>query len=47
MTERTVATREKFVELTRAQFNRGVVSGLDVNRAEASLATARAPRFPI
>ena len=30
------------MELTRAQFNRGVVSGLDVNRAEATLATARA-----
>lgn len=42
VTERTVGTREKFVELTRAQFNRGVVSGLDVNRAEATLATARA-----
>ncbi len=38
----TVGTREKFIELTRAQFERGVVSGLDVNRAEASLATARA-----
>ena len=38
----TVGTREKFVALTRAQFERGVVSGLDVNRAEASLATARA-----
>jgi multidrug efflux system outer membrane protein len=42
VTERTVGTRQKFVELTRAQFDRGVVSGLDVNRAEASLATARA-----
>jgi hypothetical protein len=42
VTERTLGTREKFAELTRAQFNRGVVSGLDVNRAEASLATARA-----
>jgi multidrug efflux system outer membrane protein len=42
VTVRTVGTREKFVELTRAQFNRGVVSGLDVNRAEATLATARA-----
>jgi multidrug efflux system outer membrane protein len=42
VTERTVATREKFVALTRAQFDRGVVSGLDVNRAEASLASARA-----
>jgi len=42
VTARTVGTREKFLELTRAQFRRGVVSGLDVNRAEASLATARA-----
>ena len=42
VTQRTVAAREKFLELTRAQFKRGVVSGLDVNRAEASLATARA-----
>ena len=42
ITQRTLATREKFLELTRAQFKRGVVSGLDVNRAEASVATARA-----
>ena len=42
VTLRTVDTRQRFVELTRAQFNRGVVSGLDVNRAEASLATTRA-----
>jgi len=42
VTQRTVAAREKFLELTRAQFRRGVVSGLDVNRAEASLAAARA-----
>jgi multidrug efflux system outer membrane protein len=42
VTTRTVATRAKFLELTRAQFKRGVVSGLDVNRAEASLAAARA-----
>ena len=42
VTERTVGSREKFVELTRAQYNRGVVSGLDINRAEANLATARA-----
>ena len=42
VTERTVGTREKFLELTQAQFKRGVVSGLDINRAEASLATARA-----
>lgn len=42
VTTRTVAAREKFLELTRAQFKRGVVSGLDVSRAEASLAAARA-----
>jgi multidrug efflux system outer membrane protein len=42
VTVNTVGTREKFLELTQAQFNRGVVSGLDVNRAAASLATARA-----
>ncbi|HLX79041.1 MAG TPA: efflux transporter outer membrane subunit [Burkholderiales bacterium] len=42
VTQRTLAYRMKFVELTRAQFRRGVVSGLDVNRAEANLAAARA-----
>lgn len=42
VSQRTVATREEFVKLTRAQLNAGVVSELDVNRAEASLATARA-----
>ena len=42
ITRRTVATREKFVELTRARHERGVVSGLDVATAEAQLATARA-----
>ncbi len=42
ITQRTAATREKFLELTRAQFSRGVVSGLDVSRAEANLAAARA-----
>jgi outer membrane protein, multidrug efflux system len=42
ITRRTLAAREKFFALTRAQFQRGVVSGLDVNRAEASVATARA-----
>ena len=42
VTQRTLAIRGKFLDLTRSQFGRGVVSGLDVNRAEASLATARA-----
>lgn len=40
--ERTLAGRLRFLDLTRAQFARGVVSGLDVNRAEASVAVARA-----
>jgi multidrug efflux system outer membrane protein len=40
--QKTVALREDFLQITRAQFERGAVSGLDVNRAEASAATARA-----
>lgn len=42
LAQKTVALREDFLKLTRAQFERGVVSELDVNRAEASAATARA-----
>ena len=42
ITERTIETRQKFVELTRAQHDRGTVSGLDVATAEAQLAVARA-----
>ncbi|MBA2350668.1 MAG: efflux transporter outer membrane subunit [Burkholderiales bacterium] len=42
ITQRTVATRQKFTELTRARFERGVASGLDVSRAEANLAAAQA-----
>jgi multidrug efflux system outer membrane protein len=42
VSQRTVATRADFVKLTRAQLERGVVSELDVNRAEANWATARA-----
>lgn len=34
-------TREAFLKLTRAQFQRGVVSGLDVASAEAQLAAAQ------
>lgn len=41
ITQRTVETRAEFLRLTRAQFERGVVSGLDVSTAEAQLATAR------
>jgi len=42
VTRDTTATRRKFVELTRAKHNQGVVSGLDVSTAEAELATAQA-----
>lgn len=42
ITRRTVATREKFVELTQARHERGVISGLDVATAEAQAAAARA-----
>lgn len=38
---RSVETRESFLELTRAQSQRGVVSGLDVASAEAQLAAAQ------
>lgn len=40
--QRSVGTREDFLELTRAQFQRGVISGLDVASAEAQLAAAQA-----
>ena len=42
ITKRTVSTREKFVELTHAQHDRGYATGLDVATAEAQAATARA-----
>lgn len=42
ITRRTVGTREKFVELTRAQHERGYATGLDVASAEAQAAVARA-----
>ena len=45
ITRRTILTREKFVELTHAQHERGYATGLDVATAEAQLATARA-NFP-
>ncbi len=38
---RSVQTREAFLKLTRAQFQRGVISGLDVASAEAQLAAAQ------
>jgi multidrug efflux system outer membrane protein len=42
ITQRTVATRQKFVDLTQAQHERGTVSGLDVASAQAQLAVAQA-----
>jgi multidrug efflux system outer membrane protein len=42
ITRRTVVSREKFLELTQAQHERGYVTGLDVATAEANLAAARA-----
>ena len=39
---RTVGTREKFVELTRTQHERGYATGLDEATAEAQAAVARA-----
>ena len=42
ITRRTVGTRDKFVELTHAQHERGYATGLDVASAEAQAAVARA-----
>lgn len=40
--ERTAATRQRFLDLTQSKFRRGVSSGLELSRAEATLAQARA-----
>jgi multidrug efflux system outer membrane protein len=42
ITDRTVGTRQKFVELTSAQHDRGTVSELDVATAQGQLAIAKA-----
>jgi outer membrane protein, multidrug efflux system len=42
ITHRTVSTRQKFVDLTQAQHDRGTVSELDVATAQAQLAIAKA-----
>jgi multidrug efflux system outer membrane protein len=42
ITRRTVASRARFVELTRAQHERGYATGLDVATAAAQAAAARA-----
>jgi multidrug efflux system outer membrane protein len=42
ITRRTVVSREKFLDLTHAQHERGYTTGLDVAAAEADVAAARA-----
>jgi outer membrane protein, multidrug efflux system len=42
ITRRTIESRQKFVELTQGQHDRGTVSGLDVATAQAQLAVAQA-----
>jgi outer membrane protein, multidrug efflux system len=42
ISRRTVGTRQKFVDLTQAEHERGTVSGLDVASAQAQLAVAQA-----
>ncbi|MDB5972431.1 MAG: efflux transporter outer rane subunit [Hydrocarboniphaga sp.] len=42
ITRATLESRKAFLDLTQAQFDRGTVSGLDVNTAQAQLATAQA-----
>src|SRR6202035_5178074 len=42
ITQHTVGTRQKFVDLTQAHHERGTVSGLDVATAQAQLAIAQA-----
>ena len=41
ITRRTIAAREKYVELTRAQHERGYATGLDAATAQAQAAAAR------
>jgi outer membrane protein, multidrug efflux system len=41
VTRRTVLTREKYLDLSRAQARRGAISGLELSRAEANVASAR------
>jgi outer membrane protein, multidrug efflux system len=42
VTERTVEDRRRFLELTQRKFAHGAASGVEVNRADANLAAARA-----
>src|SRR5437867_5144911 len=42
VTQRVIATRDRFLDLTRTKFRQGAASGLDVSRAEANLSVARA-----
>ncbi|HEX5337416.1 MAG TPA: efflux transporter outer membrane subunit [Gallionella sp.] len=47
ITQSTIANSEKFLSLTRLRFDRGAASSLDVNRAEASLASVKANQSDI
>src|SRR5205085_74298 len=48
ITQRTVGTRQKFVDLTQAQHERGTASGLDVANADAGVAKANLfPSIPL
>ena len=42
ITRRTVLARERFLQLTQSKFRRGVASGLDMDRAQANLASVYA-----
>jgi len=42
ITEATVATRQRFFDLTQSKFKRGAADGLELGRAEASLALVQA-----
>ncbi|MDB5763890.1 MAG: outer membrane protein multidrug efflux system [Herminiimonas sp.] len=45
--ERTIVSRERFFQLTQSRFRQGAAAGLDVSRAEASLAATRAGLFDL
>jgi multidrug efflux system outer membrane protein len=42
ITQRTIVARERFFQLTQSRFRQGAATGLDISRAEASLAATRA-----
>jgi multidrug efflux system outer membrane protein len=42
VTQRTVGVRQRFLDLTQSKLRNGAAAGIDVNRADASLAAAQA-----